>query len=449
MLRISTFSSFKYRNFRYLWGSMVFSSSGQWMEQVALSWLVWELTKDPLMLGLINGARAIPFLLSPLGGVAADRIDRKLLMIATQVIVMALSACMAVLLHLDVIQLWMVFAFTMLSGLTWAFNQPVRQAIVPNLVPRSEMTNAIALTSSAFNLTRLVGPIAAGFIIGAVGAEGAFAGKAIAYVGVIGMLLFLQVPPIQRRARRESIYRSLMGGFEYVKGNPTVLSLLLLALIPMLVSMPYMMAFMPVFADEVYGIGPAGMGMLYTFAGIGSLAGTFTVASLGRYRHKGLVLLISGVAMGIMLILFGWSEQLWLTLLILVGAGFPQMFTMSMTQTLLQMSVPDEYRGRVMSIYMLDRALAPLGAAFAGGLGRLYTAPGAVMIGGAITVFLSILALLFLPRVRNWRDEDAVAYAGPGVGARRRQAEPAVAGPAGGAEGPAQAARGASGDDGD
>ena len=124
------------------------------------------------------------------------------------------------------------------------------------------------------------------------------------------------------------------------------------------------------------------------------------------------------------------------------------MFTMSMTQTLLQMSVPDEFRGRVMSIYMLDRALAPLGAAFAGGLGRLYTAPGAVMIGGAITVFLSILALLFLPRVRNWRDEDAVAYAGPGMGARRRQAEPAVAGPAAGAEGPAPAARGASGDDG-
>ena len=125
---------------------MVFSSSGQWMEQVALSWLVWELTKDPLMLGLINGARAIPFLLSPLGGVAADRIDRKLLMLVTQVAVMVLSACMAVLLFLDVIQLWMVFAFTMLSGLTWAFNQPVRQAIVPNLVPRNEITNAVALT---------------------------------------------------------------------------------------------------------------------------------------------------------------------------------------------------------------------------------------------------------------------------------------------------------------
>ena len=156
--------------------------------------------------------------------------------------------------------------------------------------------------------------------------------------------------------------------------------------------------------------------MLYTFAGIGSLAGTFTVASLGRYKRKGLLLLLSGVAMGIMLILFGSSSQLWLTLLILVGAGFPQMFTMSMTQTLLQMSIPDEYRGRVMSIYMLDRALAPMGAVFAGGLGRLYTAPGAVVIGGALTVFFSLLALVFLPRVRNWRDEDAVAYAGPGIG---------------------------------
>ena len=287
MLRISTFSSFQYKDFRFLWASMAFSSSGQWMEQVALSWLVWELTGDPLMLGFINGARAIPFLLSPLGGVAADRIDRKLLMLGTQVVVMLLSGFMALLLYLDLIELWMVFAFTMLSGLTWAFNQPVRQAIVPNLVPRHEITNAIALTASAFNMTRLVGPVAAGFIIGAVGAEGAFAGKAIAYVGVIGMIVFMRVPPIQRRARRESVFRSMMGGFEYVRGNPTVLALLVLALIPMLVSMPYMMAFMPVFADEVYGIGPEGMGMLYTFAGIGSLAGTFTVASLGQLRPQG------------------------------------------------------------------------------------------------------------------------------------------------------------------
>ena len=448
MLRISTFSSFQYRDFRFLWGSMVFSSSGQWMEQVALSWLVWDLTNDPLMLGLINGARAIPFLLSPLGGVAADRIDRKLLMLLTQVAVMLLSASMAVLLYLDFIELWMVFAFTMTSGLTWAFNQPVRQAIVPNLVPRHEITNAVALTSSAFNLTRLVGPIAAGFIIAGVGAEGAFAGKAIAYVGVIGMIIFMRVPPIQRRARRESIYRSMMGGFEYVKGNPTVLALLLLALIPMMVSMPYMMAFMPVFADAVYGIGPEGMGMLYTFAGIGSLAGTFTVASLGRSKRKGLLLLLSGVAMGIMLILFGWSRQLWLTLIILVGAGFPQMFTMSMTQTLLQMSIPDEYRGRVMSIYMLDRALAPLGAGFAGVLGRLYTAPGAVMIGGALTMFLSLAALVFMPRIRNWRDEDAVAYAAPGVGSRRRPREPESASGTAATDGPAPATRGASGEDG-
>ena len=430
---------------------MVFSSSGQWMEQVALSWLVWELTKDPLMLGLINGARALPFLFSPLGGVAADRIDRKLLMLLTQIAVMLLSASMALLLYLDVIELWMVFAFTMISGLTWAFNQPVRQAIVPNLVPRHEITNAVALTSSAFNLTRLVGPIAAGFVIAGVGAEGAFAGKAIAYVGVIGMILFLQVPPIQvppiqRRARRESIYRSMMGGFEYVKGNPTVLALLVLALIPMLVSMPYMMAFMPVFADAVYGIGPEGMGMLYTFAGIGSLAGTFTVASLGRSNRKGLLLLLSGVAMGITLILFGWSRQLWLTLLILIAAGFPQMFTMSMTQTLLQMSTPDEYRGRVMSIYMLDRALAPLGAAFAGGLGRLYTAPGAVMIGGALTIFFSLAALMFMPRIRNWRDEDAVAYAGSGAGSRRQQAAPPAR--TAGSEGRAPAAGGAGGDNG-
>ena len=129
MPNLTTFSSLQYRDYRYLWGSMLFSSTGQWMEQVALSWLVWELTEDPLMLGAINGARAVPFLLSPLGGVAADRIDRKLLMLVTQVIVMALSVAMAFLLFIDVMRLWMVFAFTICSGVTWAFNQPVRQAL--------------------------------------------------------------------------------------------------------------------------------------------------------------------------------------------------------------------------------------------------------------------------------------------------------------------------------
>ncbi len=404
MPKLTTFSSLRYRDYRYLWGSMLFSSSGQWMEQVALSWLVWELTEDPLMLGAVNGARALPFLLSPLGGVAADRIDRKLLMLVTQVLVMALSLAMALLLFLDVIRLWMVFVFTLCSGVTWAFNQPVRQAIVPNLVPRAQITNAVALSSSAFNFTRLIGPIAAGFIIGWVGVEGAFAAKGIAYIGVVGMIMLMNVPPMPDRARKSSAYQNLIGGFRYVKGNPIVLSLLAMGLVPMLVSMPYIMTFMPVFADEVYEIGPEGMGLLYSAVGIGALAGTLTIASMGDFRRKGLFLLLSVVAMGVMLILFGWSRWLPLTLIILVGVGFPQMFSMSMTQTLLQMSITDDVRGRVMSIYMLDRALMPLGGLFAGWMGRLYGAPDSVVIGGVLTIILGLLALAWLPMVRNWED---------------------------------------------
>ncbi len=448
MLGLATFSSLRYRDYRFLWGSMVFSSSGQWMEQVALSWLVWDLTKDPFMLGAIGGARAVPFFLSPLGGVAADRIDRKLLMLSTQIVVMTLSLGMALLLFLDVVQLWMVFVFTILSGVTWAFNQPVRQAIVPNLVPREQITNAVALSSSAFNLTRLVGPIAAGFIIAGVGVEGAFAAKGVAYVGVIGMIVLMKVPAISPRARRGSILANLAGGFSYVKSNTIVLTLLLIALIPMLVSMPYVMTFMPVFADEVYGIGPEGMGLLYTAAGIGSLGGTLTVASLGNFSRKGLLLLLSGVGMGVMLVLFGsasWmpvgglmralfgsESTLPLTLLVLVGVGFPQMFTMSLTQTLLQMSITDEVRGRVMSIYMLDRALTPLGSLFAGTMGRQYGAPQAVVIGGILTAVLGVAALVFLPTIRNWNDATAaVARARAASSMTRREAgETAAAVPA-------------------
>ena len=372
------------------------------MEQVALSWLVWTLTEDPFMLGAINGTRSLPFFLSPLAGVAADRIDRKKLMLATQFGVMILSFSMSLLVYSGLIRLWMVFIFALLAGTTWAFNQPVRQAIIPNLVPKKHLMNAVALGSSAMNLTRLIGPIGAGFIIAAVGVEGAFATKGLAYIAVIVMTLFVKVPVIADSSSRLGIRQNLWIGFDYIWSNRMIFVLLVMALIPIVFVMPYIWSFMPIFADQVYDMGPKGMGILYSAVGIGALGGSLTVASLGSFRRKGLLLMLSGIAMGAMLILFGMSTYFPLTLLVLVGVGFPQTFYNSLTQTLIQMNITDDVRGRVMSILMLDRALGPLGSLFAGTMAAVIGAPGAVIIGGSLTLGLAILGFIFMPNIRNW-----------------------------------------------
>ena len=372
------------------------------MEQVALSWLVWTLTEDPFMLGAINGTRSLPFVLSPLAGVAADRIDRKKLMLATQFGVMILSFSMSLLVYSGLIRLWMVFIFALLAGTTWAFNQPVRQAIIPNLVPKKHLMNAVALGSSAMNLTRLIGPIGAGFIIAAVGVEGAFATKGLAYIAVIVMTLFVKVPVIADSSSRLGIRQNLWIGFDYIWSNRMIFVLLVMALIPIVFVMPYIWSFMPIFADEVYDMGPKGMGILYSAVGIGALGGSLTVASLGSFRRKGLLLILSGIAMGAMLILFGMSTYFPLTLLVLVGVGFPQTFYNSLTQTLIQMNITDDVRGRVMSILMLDRALGPLGSLFAGTMAAVIGAPGAVIIGGSLTLGLAILGFIFMPNIRKW-----------------------------------------------
>ncbi len=399
---VTTFVSLRYRNYRLIWTSMLFSSSGQWMEQVALSWLVWTLTEDPFMLGAINGTRSLPFFLSPLAGVAADRIDRKKLMITTQFGVMILSFSMSLLVYSGLIRLWMVFIFAILAGTTWAFNQPVRQAIIPNLVPKKHIMNAVALGSSAMNMTRLIGPIGAGFIIAFVGVEGAFASKGLAYIAVILMTLFVKVPPIGEAANRLGIRQDLWSGFHYIWTNRMIFTLLVMALIPIVLVMPYIWSFMPVFADQVYDMGPEGMGILYGAVGLGALGGSLTVASLGNFRQKGLLLMLSGIVMGAMLILFGMSTYFPLTLIVLVGVGFPQTFYNSLTQTLIQMNITDDVRGRVMSILMLDRGLGPLGSFFAGLMASIVGAPGAVIIGGSLTLILAIFGFIFMPNIRKW-----------------------------------------------
>lgn len=396
-----TFNSLRYRDYRILWISILFMSAGQWMEQIALSWLVYQMTDSALMLGAINGARALPFLIiGPWAGVAADRIDRKKLMWGSQAYVMVLTSVIAGLIISGRVEVWHLFAFTLMNAMGWSVTQPVRQTLVPNMVPREELVNAVALQSAGFNSTRVLGPAAAGLIIGFAGPGWAFAAKAIMYLAILVLIFFLRVPPVPATAKRNSATSDLKDGFKYIWGNQEVFSLIILALVPILIAFPAQ-GLMPIFARDILGLGPKGYGVLVSVAGIGALIGTLGVASLGGYQGKGKLLIVAAIALGVSLVLFSRSTLLPLSLFLMVFVGGFQMIYMSLNNTLLHLNITDDMRGRVMSIYMLDQGIAPLGSLIAGLMADRIGAPVTVTIAGVGCIILATIALFRMPIVRR------------------------------------------------
>lgn len=389
----NTFRSLQYQDYRTVWFGNLFSSSGQWIQQVTLGWLAYQMTGSGFLLGAVNGFRALPLLfLGPFGGVAADRFDRKSLMFLTQSFLMLTALVMGLIISTGHLQVWHLFAFTLMTGVAWAFNMPVRQSVIPNLVPKADLMNAMALNSAGFNMTRIVGPTAAGILIDKLGPSDNFYLQAGAYLIVALTILKLTIPEAPR-SNTDSVRQNLVEGARYVFGNETMRTLMLLALVPVVVALPYF-TIMPIFAQDVLGRGAGGFGLLLTAPGIGAVIGTLTIASLSGIERKGPVLLAAVFALGLLLVLFSLSRSFWLSFGLLILIGAVQMSYMTTNQTLLQLIIPDELRGRVMGIYMLNQGLLPFGALFAGGLSDVLGAPGAVMIMGTITASMAVVFAL-------------------------------------------------------
>jgi MFS family permease len=395
-----TFASLRYRDYRLLWFGTLFSSSGQWIQQVSIGWLTYALTGSPFLLGVVNGLRSLPLLvLGPFGGVAADRIERKRLMLTTQLFLMTVTAVFATIIATGHAHVWNIIVFSLLTGVAWAFNMPVRQSVVPSLVPRNALMNALALNSAGFNVTRIVGPTIAGLLIAAIGIAGNFYLQAMAYVGVAAMVWQMQIPPRNGPPRDVSVRQDLFDGARYVWRHPTLRAQMTLALVPVVVALPYI-SLMPVFAKDVLNLGPGGFGLLMAAPGLGAVIGTLTIASVGDIRRKGLLLFGSLIALGVALVLFSQSRSYPLSLGLLVLVGMFQMCYMTTNQTVLQITTPDELRGRVMGIYMLNQGLLPFGSLFAGILADVWGAPLAVTAMGAAVLLLAGAAFLRLPSMR-------------------------------------------------
>jgi MFS family permease len=378
-------------------------SAGQWIQQVALGWLLYDLTGSAVLLGALNGFRALPFLVfGPLAGVAADRFDRRGLLLLIQPALAVITTVMGVLVLFHMAEVWHLFLFTFLTASMWSITQPVRQTLVPNLVPKRDLMNALALNSMGFNSMKVVGPALGGLLIAAFGAAGNFFVQGLVYSVLMLTIYFMQAPPTPANARKSSPLSNLKEGLLYVKSTPVVLTLIIISLIPHMLSLPITNALMPVFQKDVLGVGPEGLGLLLAAPGIGAVTATFVLAAwASRVKRKGVVMLVGLGMLGASIILFAQMRSLPMAMLALFFMGACQMSYMTTANTVVQVVVPDQLRGRVMSIWMLDQGLGPIGALFAGISTELIGAPYTATWMGAVVILLALGVAWRVPRIRQ------------------------------------------------
>jgi MFS family permease len=396
----STLDSLKNRNFRWLWLALLASFSAMQMQMVARGWLVYELTSSPLALGIVSFAAGVPILIiSPLGGVIADRVTKRNLLVITQSATGVITMVIAVLISSEVIEFWHLAAAALLAGAVLSFDMPARQAIVPELVSSDELMNAIALNSSAMNLTRIVGPALAGVLVGIIAISGVYYLIAFCYVVVVFFLLRIQYSRGQTTTSGTP-WGSFVEGMSFIRNNSTILALLILAFLLVIMVMPYMML-LPVFAADVYHVGAEGLGIMMGVSGIGALVGSLGVAALGNYERKGLLLLGSGTIAGASLAFFGLSQNFLLALVFLLIAGLAGAVNMAVNNTLLMSHVPGEIRGRVMSIYMMTFGMAPIATLPAGAVAEIVGVQLLITIGGSLVAAFMLIVALSRPNLRR------------------------------------------------
>jgi MFS family permease len=394
-------AAFAYRDFRILWFGAFASTIGTWMQKVAQSWLVFDLTKSTFYLGLDDFLGQLPILLfTIIGGVIADRHERRRLLIGSQCVQMATAFILAALVFSGVVQVWYVLLLSFTTGLAQAFGGPAYQALIPLLVRKKDLPNAIAFNSIQFNLARAIGPLLAGATLAAVGMAACFGLNGLSYLLVIGALLSLSVKQL-KPAERNPIVHELRGGLSYMRRQHAMIALAVAAFLTTFLSGP-LITFLPAFASEVFEGDIGQYSWMMAFSGTGSVAGALVVAWLGRFKHMGVTLLAVEVLFGTLMVAFANSQVLWLSHMLLFLCGMSLMIVTSMMFSLVQLLVPDQLRGRVVSIYMVAfRGGMPLGSLAAGYAATLTSAPTMLTINGVLVV---AVALYFLARSHGVRE---------------------------------------------
>jgi len=386
------------------------------MQSVAQSWLVYRLTGSALLLGSVGFASQIPvFLFAPLGGITADRFNRRYIVICTQVASMVLAFILAVLTLSHAIdhRVWLIFVLAALLGVVNAFDIPGRQSFLVEMVGKDDLMNAIALNSSMFNGARVIGPAIAGILVAKIGEGWCFFGNAVSYIAVIIGLLMMRVQsPV--RAAMASPLEHMLEGFRFVDRTAPIRALLLLLGLVSLVGMPYTVL-MPIFADQILHGGARGLGMLMGATGVGALFGALTLAFREGVKGLGRWVAWCCAGFGASLAVFAFSHIFWLSVILLLPVGYTMMLQMACSNTLIQVMVPDALRGRVMAVYsMMFMGMAPIGALLGGALAERLGAPRTVAIGGLACLLGAGWFARHLPKIRVEARRLIVAQAAAG-----------------------------------
>jgi MFS family permease len=371
------------------------------MQKVAQSWLVLTLTGSAFYLGLDSFLGELPILLFTLiGGVVADRHDRRRLLMASQYVQMSSAFALAALVYWDVVRIWHILMLSFVTGLAQAFGGPASQSLLPSLVPKKDLPNAIALNSIQFNLARVIGPLLAGVALAAWGSAVCFGLNGLSFLVVIVALMSLHVRHLPV-VSRQGMMDDLVGGLAYVRQEGALIALTVLGFLTTFLGLP-LLTFLPLMAQNVFGGGAAQYSRMMAFSGAGAVLGALIVAWLGKFRHMGLVLLLVQLLFGGAVTAFAFSRLLWVSYLLLFMSGMTLIMVFSLLTSVVQLIAPNELRGRVMSIYMVAfRGGMPLGSLVSGYAASLASAPTVLAVNGCLLALVSGYYLLRSHGVRE------------------------------------------------
>jgi predicted MFS family arabinose efflux permease len=393
------FKAFQYRDFRLMWVGACTSSIGTWMQIVAQGWLIYRLSHSAFLLALDQFLAGIPiFLFSVIGGVVADRIERRKILLFSQYVQMASAGILTVLVAMRVVQVWQILCLSFVSGLAQAFGGPAYQALIPTLVDREDMPNAIALNSIQFNLAVTVGPALAGITLARLGEDWCFGLNAVSFLAPIISLSIISARFLPENTT-ETIFSSLKQGIRFIREQGSMVALIVLAFVMTALSMP-MRTYIPVFVKDIFHRGPETYGNLLSLMGVGSICGSLGVASKGNMSNKGRFSLVMLICLGGAISVFSLSKSLPVSYAMLVLVGASMMAVFATVTSLVQLITTNEMRGRVMSVYNCAfRGGMPMGNLVSGWLVPVFTAPVVLGVNGFVLILVAVYFLFGQRRV--------------------------------------------------
>ena len=400
------FRALSHRNYRLFWMGAFLSNVGTWMQAVAQGWLVLQLTNSSFWLGLDAFMATSPGLvLTLIGGVFADRIDRRRLLLYTQVVAGLAALGLAALVATSVVNRWMVLGFSFVTGCCMSLASPSYLALTYDLVGREDLANAIALNSTQFQLSRVVGPTLAGVAFRVFGLAGCFFANGLSFIAVVAALWMVRMDRrsniVPSSGNQRAIWRDLIEGLRYVRNRPRVSSLLLLSAVNSLFGAPYF-SLVPIYARDIFHLGETGFALMMGTAGAGAFCAALLVAYLGDFRRKGWFVLGGAIMFGICITGFAVSSRLTLSLMFLFGLGFALVCSIAITNTLLQKLVTDQMRGRVMSMFLLSFiGTIPIGSIVAGTASNHFGPQPTLAVGGLVVTTVATCVMIFNQKLRE------------------------------------------------